>query len=420
VNRIPAFVPAMGLLFFLLWLSSGTLSPYAVTLEKPIVDRDCGYLYNLDHTFHLAQYRMLDGQPKHTWAYSPVLRRVLYPLCAYLPTKLLGFNWGGLLTNFLLNAFGIWVFMCLIRREIGESAAQVALWVIVSYPGIAYWGALPYAYGIIVPTTLVCGVLLYHLSEEDRPARIYLYALLMGVLFTGYDLYIFFLPAMGLLLLFNRRWKEIPLAFVLVMLPTMAVMFIVQAVYGVGASNENTNIYRVVLNSYFGGYDFATWKWLLKTAPWVLLHNFFFSNFVFLPLCFIVVWLWRISCKDFALLPFEWALLAAAGILWAFNNLAPPYEGWQMRGTWIARMYQPVFVVMVYFLVRHRPPKWFVAGLIVAQISVCLGGVLHLPHTTMLYHHFYEHSPRPMYHVNLDTYGRRPLGFCEPMSGGQR
>ena len=90
-----------------------------------------------------------------------------------------------------------------------------------------------------------------------------------------------------------------------------------------------------------------------------------------------------------------------------------------MRGTWIARMYQPLFVVMVYYLVRNRPSKWLVGGLVTLQVTVCLGGMLHLPHTGRLYHHFYEHSPRPLYEENLEAYGRRPLGFCQSVSGGQ-
>ena len=269
---------ALMLLFVLLWVSSGTLAPYAVTLDEPVVDEACGYLYNLDHTFHLAQYRMLDGEPRHTWAYSPVLRRVLYPILAFPFMKVLGDNAGGLAINFLLNAVAILVFVRFVRKEVGGQAGSMTLWLLATYPGIAYWGALPYAYAFIVPATLLCGMLLYYLARAETLPRILLLAAGMGLLFTGYDLYIFFLPAVGLVLLMRRKWVAIPLASVAIMLPTVLVMLAMAKLCGVGAANDNTNIYGVVLKSYFGPYNMTDWTWLLKTSPMVGVHNFLFSN----------------------------------------------------------------------------------------------------------------------------------------------
>ena len=72
-------IGASALLLLAIWLSSGTMAPYASTWAFPIVSKPCGYLYNLDHPQHLAVFQMLDGQPREVWQGSFVLRRLLFP-----------------------------------------------------------------------------------------------------------------------------------------------------------------------------------------------------------------------------------------------------------------------------------------------------------------------------------------------------
>ena len=116
-------------------------------------------------------------------------------------------------------------------------------------------------------------------------------------------------------------------------------------------------------------------------------------------------------------------LLAALGV-WLFNNLAPPYPGkWQMRGTWIARLYQPVFVVYLSALARWLPAAWQVParrrwvgaalGLtLAAQAAVMLGPFL-WPHvTSRISGAFYWHDPPEVMVENLKVIGTRPIGFC--------
>src|SRR4051794_30922546 len=81
------------------WLSSGTLAPYANTVEKPKVLSPCRYLANPDHPHFEATFAMLDGQPRERWAFGVMLRRILFPLIAYGPMKMFGFLVGGFLTS---------------------------------------------------------------------------------------------------------------------------------------------------------------------------------------------------------------------------------------------------------------------------------------------------------------------------------
>lgn len=51
---------------------------------------------------------------------------------------------------------------------------------LATYPGLAYWGGLPYFYAIIVPASLWDFMVLVQLSQPQTPA------LLLGTLSLGY------------------------------------------------------------------------------------------------------------------------------------------------------------------------------------------------------------------------------------------
>ena len=107
-----------------------------------------------------------------------------------------------------------------------------------------------------------------------------------------------------------------------------------------------------------------------------------------------------------------------------FNNLTPPYGGWQMRGPWIARLYQPVFIVFLHFLARQASTlgTWrsiknaSIYSLFILTITlnayICVGPALGSDYPGYVYEGFYRHGPKGMMAKNLQIYGRRPLGFC--------
>jgi hypothetical protein len=114
----------------------------------------------------------------------------------------------------------------------------------------------------------------------------------------------------------------------------------------------------------------------------------------------------------------------AVALVFFFNNLAPPYSGWQLRGSWIARLYQPVFVAMLLFSVQVLQAAISsrlsvrIIGLalffmtLIGNAAISFGPVMNNPYAGKIYHRFYQHcSPQSMTN-NLLRYGRRPLGFC--------
>jgi hypothetical protein len=120
-------------------------------------------------------------------------------------------------------------------------------------------------------------------------------------------------------------------------------------------------------------------------------------------------------------------VLIAAGLIFAFNNLAPPYEGrWQMRGDFIPRLYQPIFVALLVYCARvagdvgtlsgARPRLVLAAAAfaLVGNLSIAFGPIAHVPWTGVIYHRFYEHSGPDTMDRLLAAHGRRPLGFCRP------
>jgi hypothetical protein len=121
----------------------------------------------------------------------------------------------------------------------------------------------------------------------------------------------------------------------------------------------------------------------------------------------------------------KWLLLTTLA-LFLFVNLAPPTQGWQMRGSGISRIYQPAFAAMILFLVRWAQAAWeartpalrrattsALAIAALANATVIFGPILHIALADHVYLSFYRHAETYALSKNLDTFGRRPLGFCD-------
>ena len=413
-----------------IWVNTGTLAPYGATLEKPFLWEPCKYALNIDHFHFKATFLMLDGAPRDQWEFSVVLRRILYPLLAYPFMKVLGFGGGGLVTNVLLAVGSLLVFWPALRRRTGSDPPLALLALLATYPGWMYWAGLPYSYAAIVPLCLLCMMLLWRVETLTTWREALLVGLGLGVLFTGYDLLPFFGLAAVLLLLWRRLWGLCAVLFVAQLAPSALVSIVLWEVFRVPFRNGNTEAYFHVLESYFHPKDLWAWWWWLKQFPQAVVANTFFSNFLFLPLLFLLVLIaarWLPRGSRAVLRPAEVWLLIAAALLFLFNNLAGPYPGWPLRGAWVPRLYQPVFVAMVsalalFYARAHLLPRalrrgaWAALGLVVAlQAWVVFMPVLGDARLSgWLYYRFYQHSPRPMYAENLQKLGARPVGFCSP------
>ncbi len=430
---LTALAGACLLLALGIWVNTGTLAPYGATLEKPFLWAPCDYALNIDHFHFKATFLMLDGAPREQWEFSVVLRRILYPLLAYPFMKLLGYGAGGLVTNVLLAVGALILFWRALRARIGTAPPPAVLALLATYPGWMYWAGLPYSYAIIVPASLLCMALLWRVEALTTWPQALLAGLGLGVLFTGYDLLPFFGAAALLLLLRRRLWLPCAVLAAAMLLPSLATAALLWRFFRVPFRNSNTEAYFAVLKSYWPPIDLHAWWALLRQLPRAALSNALYSNFLFLPLLFLALllaarWLPREPGESGAprlLRPAEAALLIAVALLFLFNNLAPPYPGWPLRGAWVARLYQPAFAAMIpvvaYFFARApllplplRRGAWAALALTVAlQAWVVFAPVLGAPRLSgFLYWRFYQHAPRPFYADNLERYGARPVGFC--------
>ncbi|HEX3554158.1 MAG TPA: hypothetical protein VIA62_13110 [Thermoanaerobaculia bacterium] len=415
-----------------IWANSGTLNPLAVTLDHPLVWEPCKYLLNIDHFHHKATFLMLDGAPRESWRFSVVLRRILYPLVTYPFMKLLGFEYGGILVNVLLVLGSVAAFWYAARRRFPSGFSRAALWLLAAYPGFFYWASSPYGYATIVPLSLLSLVLLWRLQDVATWQGALLHGLVLGVLFTAYDLVLFFGVAGVLLLLHRRLWRASAAFAVAQLLPQVLALTVLYEVFDVPLRNANSEIYGVIVGSYLSRIDGRTWSLLLAKVPGALVDNYLYGNFLFLPLLFTLgLWLaTRTPGERPALEPAERCVLLAALLLFLFTNLAPPYHGWQMRGSWISRLYQPMGVVMVAFLGRlyaharqlPRPLRLAAGSALALAVALNLwvvfsplfAPVLGSPLlSAALYRGFYLHNKQTWSYVdNLKRYGSRPLGFC--------
>lgn len=425
------FILSAALMLLLLWLASGTMAPYAATLNGPLV-LPCRYLANIDHVHFKATFLLLDGADRQDWAFSVVLRRILFPLLAYPAMKIWGFEIGGVVASLLLHLVAFIVFIRFLQRYIGEVAAIRAMWLLATYPGLTYWGGLPYSYSAIVPCSLFAIVLLWKLNSTRNGWSVTLLSLGLGILFVGYDLLPFFGLAAGLIVLRNRHYRHLPLVATGSLIPQMMVWEWLRVVYAVDLRNSNTeSIYNIPL-SYLHRPDFEKWARLLLDVPRVAIYNFLFSNFLFLPLLFLLLYVLS-RRRKLPLNPVEGTVLCAGLLVFLFNNLAPPYEGWQLRGDWISRLYQPLFTVLLLFSARTLQvaeawPRWLKSTCAVLFLTTVVlqglfsaGPVLNNPFAGEMYYRFYKHHPTERLigqpeslARNLEAHGRRPIGFCRP------
>jgi len=400
-----------------IWLSSGTMAPYAATLDTPLVLEPCRYLANVDHDQFRATFLMLDGAPKAAWEQSVVLRRVLFPLISYPIMKRTSFEVGGVMASVLLHLLAFFYFARFLARTLGTGAATRGVWLLATYPGITYWAGLPYAYAAIVPCCLVGFVQLWTLAETERDTTIWRCAGMLGILALGYDLLPFFGAAAVGLLAYRRRFVAIPIAAALLVAPTLFVNFVVLDRWlGVGAANANTDAYSKVVRSYLSAPDWRQWARLALRFPLDTIRVYLFSNFLFVPLLFSAVWTWARSRRTYTFHAAEASLLLAIAAVFVFNNAAPPYQGVQFRGSYIARLYQPAFVALITYVIR-ADVRWIrraVWATMLLNATIAFGPVLENPMASLLDLQFYGHGNRDVRNlvVNVATYGRRPLGFC--------
>lgn len=419
---------AGGLFLAGLYCNTGTLAPYAIT-TFPHEAKRTGYLYNPDHTHFRALADFVDGREPARWDGAIMLRRILYPVLAWPFMKLAGFEVGGTLASLALNV-GAFVWCAwLLRRRIGERGAVFAAWLLALYPGAAYWAGLPYPYALICPLSLLLLIGLHDLAGATG-WRFTGLSLALGVASLAYDFTAFYLPATFLLLCWHRRIGGAVLSCLCQILPLAAWVLVLTRVFHQPMDNSNTNIYATILQAYSQATSPAQLWGQLACLPETAVGVFFGANFLFLPGLFLFLVALNPLTSRVRLQPAEVALLLAAAAIFLFNHFAPPYSGWQMRGTWIARLYQPVFPVFVLFAARWwqqlpalagpaRGGLWLVlGGFALGNALVVFGPILNNPLrvSETAFYRFYNHNDNHWIYEEhcLARFGRHPLGFPAP------
>ena len=416
---------ALIALFFTIWLSSGTLSPYAASSEYPLVDEETGYLFNSDHPHFMGVYAYLAGTDRANWEKTMYLRRVLYPAMALPFIEIFGLHAGALIINFLVNAIGLTLFAHFLKSRFGEGVGLIGAWILAVFPGTAYWGSLPYPQTSIIPVTIIGFVLMYRVNEEESFLRTMTMVILLGVAMLAYDLVTYFGPVLMGVLFLRRKWLWMPPAAVAILLPGVLLMLFQRFVHDVSPVNINTEIYGAIINAYLDPQDITTWKWYLRIAPLVLVHNFFASCMILVPVAFVCCVLGMAVQKRMYITRVEVLFFLAAFALWSFSNLAPPYDYWyrEMRSFWLARVFVPMTVPMV-IVVARTLDHWREEGaanqtianvlavlVIGGHVMITFSGIARLPIADRVYYEFYRHSKTPVYSSTLDKVGRYPVGF---------
>jgi hypothetical protein len=406
-----------------IWLSSGTMCPYASTWAFPIVSKRCGYLLNPDHIQYRAAFDMLDGAPRAAWEWSTTLRRILYPLLAFPFMKLAGYLVGGFLANVTINVAALIALASFVRKRWGDRPAIVCAWLLATYPGVMYWGAAPYPNAAIIPASCALFMLLTRLDEHSELKSVALNCAVMGLLFTTYDLLPFFGMAAMFVLIRRRRWRAMPIAAASLVWGPLAVWLVFTRLIHLDWSNGNSTIYETMVSDYLHPGSIGPWMRSLLPLPAVLAQVFLFSNLIFLPVLFLTA----VILTRARLNTVEGALFVAVGLVFMFNNLGPPRPvSDQLRGVYIPRLYQPLGVALIVYCARligsperleRGKARALVAALVLmvaGNLSIAFGPIARVPWAGNVYQRFYFHADLGTMDANLGKYGRRPLGFCQP------
>lgn len=414
-----------------IWLSSGTLSPYALTSETPSQTEKCGYLHVADYLTHYGANALIDGQPREVWENSQVLRRILHPLLSYPFMKLFGYEEGGLLANLIFNALAIVIFAYFLKRTVGLEASLLGMGILATYPGITYWGGLPYSYALVIPVTLILAVILEKFQSEERLQPLALWSLIMGILFLGYDLFPFFGLATLFIFAARKKYRFIPIFLILSLLPAIMWQLIQQYFFDMPFASEKmasdqSMIYINILKAYLG-IDSQHLVNLMTGAPYIFENGkriFLYSTFYYLPIFFLIL-LFSNFIKPLRLAMTEQMLILSFVIIFVFIQAAPHYSGWELSTPLFDRIYQSLFVVYLLFAVKRyqqlkdlrHPLRHLVLTSVLAVIllnfPVSLGSVLKSKTAAVLYSRFYPHSEPRTFFENLEKYGQRPIGFCK-------
>jgi hypothetical protein len=341
----------------------------------------------------------------------------------------LGFEEGGFITSLIINITAFIIFIFFLKNNLGEIQAKIGMWLLATYPGITYWVGLPYCYVMIVPGTLLLTILLWKINGSSSHLAVSGLSFLMGFICLGYDLVAFFLPSTVLSLFFNKKYKLIPVATVAFIMPIALSTYMLTVIFGAPFETLHTNIYSAIGSSYFKvtAEKMNEWGNLLLMAPLIGIDYFFFSNFFFIPFLFLIIIVFlRIKGISLKLSVIEKSILISAILIFLFNNLAPPYDfEYHYRGYVFARLYQPVFIVFLLYILRSytafklKPGlvKYYMAGIVFTVLfnaSIVFGPVSRNPLASYVYFLFYKHhGDYNMMVKNIDKYGRRPMGICE-------
>ncbi len=409
-----------------LYLNTGTLSGYAGTLDKPTLYG--GYYVNNDYPQYVANYNFIIGAAPQEWERGMVLRRQLMYIWGYPFMHYFGFFYGSMITILLTIFISFFFFFKFIEREFGEHAAKVSVVLLCTYSGVMYWIGSPFVQNLIIPLCLAIYFLLYKMQQGSFKFNVFA-LIIIGILFTGYDLLPLFAPG---ILLFILARKKLPLRNRLLLLPIAIMAFALPQwlirywliVRGANFVYANDDTYKIILTSYLSIFQqLPAWWWRVKQIPETLYHCYFDSNFLVLPILFLVGWTGGRLIFKFKLNLIERCLLISILFLFLFNNMAPPYEGeWQMWGDWIARIYQAVFIVYMMYMIRlaayvYKQKRLQIAlttlFLLTAFFNVLIntGGMYASSLTSEVYARFYKQGSPQSYSTNIKYYGARPRGF---------
>jgi hypothetical protein len=418
-----------------MWSATGTLAPYANTTTYNFSTPPCGYLYNKDYRHFSALFDLVRGMDVSFWQHSIVLKRALYAVCAYPFMAFWGFDYGGFIFNVCAYCIALVALSFFTQKRYGPYAGCAVLAVAATYPGAAYWVGMPFPYAIIIPACILIGIALHGYSAATTTLHAVMYGAIFGLAILFYDP-LFPLCAVCIVLIgliYKKRLLNIGYALATLALPLTLCNLTLDIYFDIPARNINTDQYFKI---FYQLGELTASSLLFERLPEVALvavHNFFASNFIVLPLGFLVL------CVATIILPKSERQVLTSGLAveycWALSillffclaNIPPPLQEsrFTLQGFHFARLYQPLFFSLICIIgklgsaaQRHQGYRTLygvtIVVIVLLQTLIVLGPWLDitLPWSELIYLHFYGHGNSGVMLEMLTRYGKFTYGMC--------
>ncbi len=418
----------LGILFFsALWLSTGTLSGFALTDKGARLLPPCNVLVAKD----VADGRFREQQKRRAKQNYQVkdqsLQESLYGVLLRPIENFTNWYLARIGLNFALTALAFGLFFASLLKWYGLPASMLSMLLLVTYPGHAFWfGALSPA-SFTISFAILAFLLLLQIQNSTSFFMIILSSCALGCICLLADLFPIAALSLFCLLIYRKSRGLLLPCFLAFLFPRVVAQIAAEKHFNLKVRDTGIEAYQETMRSMIQPDGWAA----IAASPadfFMPLLNFFLgSGFYLLTSFFLVFFILARGKQKVLVLPAEKALFAAVILLLALHQLGNSFgESELFPASENLHYYQFIVPAMLCYLARAfslfslehlvSSGRWRVA---VSALGILQFGVFLLPFVSpagsgKLYSRYLGSTEvGASVKRNLEMIGARPFGVCK-------